>query len=65
MPVPRPPALATLCLHAGQAGNQAAVPIHHAAAFPLGDARRAASLYDQAQSGHADGHLSNPTTAVL
>jgi O-acetylhomoserine (thiol)-lyase len=67
MPVPRPPALATLSLHAGQrpADGQAAVPIHHAAAFPLGDARRAAALYDQAESGHADGHLSNPTTALL
>ncbi|TSE19243.1 L-methionine gamma-lyase [Tepidimonas alkaliphilus] len=69
MPGYADPGLTTLALHAGAAPDPVtgacAVPIHPTTAFVFKSADHAASLLNLERAGHADGHLSNPTTAAL
>jgi O-acetylhomoserine (thiol)-lyase len=59
----------TLTLHAGQLPDSQygarAQPIYLTSSFVFRDGEQAAALFNGERGGHFDGHLSNPTTAVL
>src|SRR5437868_12104944 len=69
MPAPKPPAFATLSLHAGQHPDPVtgarAVPIYQTTSFVFADADHAAALFNLERAGHIYTRISNPTTAVL
>lgn len=66
---PTPPGFDTLSLHAGAGPDPAtgarAVPVYFTSSFALGDADRAASLFNMERAGHVESRISNPTVAVL
>jgi O-acetylhomoserine (thiol)-lyase len=66
---PTPPGFDTLALHAGANPDSAtgahAVPVYFTSSFALGDADRAASLFNMERAGYVDSRISNPTVAVL
>jgi O-acetylhomoserine (thiol)-lyase len=66
---PRYPGFDTLSLHAGaspdSAAGASATPVYFSAAFALGDAEHAASLFNMERGGHVESGTSNPTVAVL
>jgi len=69
MPAPKPPALETLALHAGQhpdpvTGARAA-PIYQTTSFVFQDTDHAAALFNLERAGHIYTRISNPTIAVL
>jgi O-acetylhomoserine (thiol)-lyase len=66
---PKPPALETLSLHAGQhpdpvTGSRAA-PIHQTTSYVFRSADHASALFNFDIGGHLYTRLSNPTTSVL
>jgi len=69
MAAPKPPAFATLSLHAGQhpdpVTGSRAVPIHQTTSYVFQDADHAAALFNLERAGHIYTRISNPTTAVL
>jgi O-acetylhomoserine (thiol)-lyase len=69
MPAPKPPAFATLSLHAGQHPDPVtgarAVPIYQTTSFVFQDTDHAAALFNLERAGHIYTRISNPTTAVL
>jgi O-acetylhomoserine (thiol)-lyase len=69
MPAPKPPAFATLSLHAGQHPDPVtgarAVPIYQTTSYVFQDADHAAALFNLERAGHIYTRISNPTTAVL
>src|ERR1700730_3914585 len=69
MPAPKPPALLSLSLHAGQhpdpvTGARAA-PIYQTTSFVFQDTDHAAALFNLERAGHIYTRISNPTTAGL
>jgi O-acetylhomoserine (thiol)-lyase len=69
MPAPKPPALETLSLHAGQHPDPVtgarAVPIYQTTSYVFQDTDHAAALFNLERAGHIYTRISNPTTAVL
>jgi O-acetylhomoserine (thiol)-lyase len=69
MPTPKPPALETLSLHAGQHPDPVtgarAVPIYQTTSYVFQDTDHAAALFNLERAGHIYTRISNPTTAVL
>src|SRR5215472_17664825 len=69
MAAPKPPAIETLSLHAGQhpdpVTRSRAVPIYQTTSYVFDDADHAASLFNLERAGHIYTRISNPTTAVL
>jgi O-acetylhomoserine (thiol)-lyase len=69
MSAPKPPAFATLSLHAGQHSDPVtgarAVPIYQTTSFVFQDTDHAAALFNLERAGHIYTRISNPTTAVL
>src|ERR1700758_2679223 len=69
MPAPKPPALETLSLHAGQHPDPVtgarAVPIYQTTSYVFQDAEHAAALFNLERAGHIYTRISNPTTGVL
>jgi O-acetylhomoserine (thiol)-lyase len=69
MPGPKPPALETLSLHAGQHPDPVtgarAVPIYQTTSYVFQDTDHAAALFNLERAGHIYTRISNPTTAVL
>jgi O-acetylhomoserine (thiol)-lyase len=69
MPAPKPPALETLSLHAGQHPDPItgarAVPIYQTTSYVFQDTDHAAALFNLERAGHIYTRISNPTTAVL
>ena len=66
---PKPPALETLSLHAGQHPDPVtgarAVPIYQTTSYVFQDTDHAAALFNLERAGHIYTRISNPTTAVL
>src|SRR6202051_4264724 len=69
MPAPKPPAVETLSLHAGQHPDPVtgarAVPIYQTTSYVFQDSEHAAALFNLERAGHVYTRISNPTTAVL
>jgi O-acetylhomoserine (thiol)-lyase len=69
MPAPKPPAIETLSLHAGQHPDPVtgarAVPIYQTTSYVFQDSDHAAALFNLERAGHIYTRISNPTTAVL
>src|ERR1700692_418409 len=69
MPAPKPPAVETLSLHAGQHPDPVtgarAVPIYQTTSYVFQDSEHAAALFNLERAGHIYTRISNPTTAVL
>ena len=67
--MPKPPALETLGLHAGQHPDPVtgarAVPIYQTTSYVFQDSDHAAALFNLERAGHIYTRISNPTTAVL
>jgi O-acetylhomoserine (thiol)-lyase len=69
MPAPKPPAIETLSLHAGQHPDPVtgarAVPIYQTTSYVFQNSDHAAALFNLERAGHIYTRISNPTTAVL
>jgi O-acetylhomoserine (thiol)-lyase len=69
MPAPKPPAIETLSLHAGQHPDPVtgarAVPIYQTTSYVFQNSDHAAALFNLERVGHIYTRISNPTTAVL
>src|ERR1700740_2749984 len=69
MPAPKPPAFATLSLHAGQRPDPGtgarAVPIYQTTSYVFQNSDHAPSLFKREAPGSIFSRIANPTVAVL